>query len=107
MDESLPVWEYKASWAGAQSEIGKIRRAEGDAMPARESGSKGAMGQWGNGPKLGPASTTRHEKTRHNARQDSKTRQDRTTATITATTGGDAEAKRSDDIPQRKAVRDG
>lgn len=43
MDESLSVSEYKASWAGAQSEIGKIRRAEGDAMPARESGSKGAV----------------------------------------------------------------
>lgn len=46
MDESLSASEYRASWAGAQSEIGKIRRAEGDAMPARESGGAGS-----NGPK--------------------------------------------------------
>ena len=43
MDESLSVSEYKASWTGAQSEIGKIRRADGDAMPARESESREAV----------------------------------------------------------------
>lgn len=35
MDESLSVSGYEASWAAAQSAIGKMRRVEVDAMAAR------------------------------------------------------------------------